>query len=39
MHTININTKKQYFYNIDIHSSDFKMKISQIVSKMDYLYV
>ena len=39
MHTININTKKINFYLIDFLTSNFMIKFSQIVSKMDYLYV
>jgi hypothetical protein len=39
MHTININTKKANFYLIDFLASSFQVKFSQIVSKMDYLYV
>gem|GEM_PF-3784619 len=39
MHIIYINTKKSNSYRFDFLASNFRMKISQIVSKMDYLYV
>jgi ribosomal protein S8 len=39
MHIIIINAKNANSYCIDLIASKFRMKISQIVSKMDYLYV
>jgi hypothetical protein len=39
MHIIHSNTKINYVQSIDCLTSNFRMKISQIVSKMDFLYV
>jgi hypothetical protein len=39
MHIIISNTKITIAYFIDFLTSNFRVKFSQIVSKMDFLYV
>ncbi len=39
MHILNSHTSYIYVYSIDIVLPKFLMKISQIVTKMDFLYV
>ena len=39
MHIIYINTKNKYSYCAELLAANFGVKINQIVSKMDYLYV